>query len=320
LSDLLIRPLTAADLDLFNHYPDPPTSGVGGRSRTFDEYVAVGDYRPEWTWVALRGGVVIARAAFWGPPQAPHPFSLDWFDPGTGPDRVDVGAALLRTAYAAIVANGYTAAPHPDAARPDYHLFLPAGWRERPDAYADATDRIAAAEQAGLHRLVERLNLRWRAADGLPPRSTRLRFTPAPHDPVVADVLVRVCTGTLDSYATRDVARYGLRRACELTVDEVAGMPGERHWWRLAYHASGELVGLVLPTRNSATATLGYLGVVPEHRGHHYCDDLLAEALHIFTETGETEVTDSTDVDNAPMAASFARIGYTLTGRRIIFT
>ena len=144
MSDLSVRTLDAADLDLFNRYPYPPTSGVGKRSRTFDEYVAVGDYRPEWTWVAVRDGVVIARAAFWGPTEAPHPFSLDWFDPGTSPDRVEVGATLLRTAYAAITASGYAAAPHPGANRPDYHLFLPADWRERPDAYADATDRIDA--------------------------------------------------------------------------------------------------------------------------------------------------------------------------------
>ena len=76
----------------------------------------------------------------------------------------------------------------------------------------------------------------------------------------------------------------------------------------------------MLPTRNTATATLGYIGVVPEHRGHHYSDDLVAEALHIFAEAGDTEVTDSTDVENAPMAASFARIGYATTGRRIVFT
>jgi hypothetical protein len=46
---------------------------------------------------------------------------------------------------------------------------------------------------------------------------------------------------------------------------------------------------------------------VPEHRGHHYSDDLVIEALHVFTEGGETLVNDATDVANAPMAASFER-------------
>ena len=35
------------------------------------------------------------NAAFWAPPGFAHPFGLDWFDPGAGPDRVEVGAALL---------------------------------------------------------------------------------------------------------------------------------------------------------------------------------------------------------------------------------
>jgi hypothetical protein len=61
------------------------------------------------------------------------------------------------------------------------------------------------------------------------------------------------------------------------------------------------------------------MGVLPEHRGRHYSDDLVIEALHIFVEGGETLVNDATDVGNAPMAASFARVGYRVTGRRIVF-
>jgi hypothetical protein len=59
--------------------------------------------------------------------------------------------------------------------------------------------------------------------------------------------------------------------------------------------------------------------VVPEHRGHRYSDDLVAETLHIVTEAGEDRMQDATDVGNAPMAASFARVGYRVTGRRIVF-
>jgi hypothetical protein len=68
-----------------------------------------------------------------------------------------------------------------------------------------------------------------------------------------------------------------------------------------------------------SAATIGYLGVVREHRGHHYSDDLVIEALHVFTEAGETLVQDATDVGNTPMAASFERCRYRLTGRRMVF-
>ncbi|GII01068.1 GNAT family N-acetyltransferase [Planobispora takensis] len=313
MSDLIFRPLTADEFDLFHGYATPPASGVGARRLSFEEL----GYRSGWVWVAVRGDEVVSRAAFWGPEDHEHPFSLDWFDPGLGPDGIEAGAALLRAAYDALVTPGYSS---PIGDRPDYHLFLPADWRERPDARADAEARITAAEKAGLRRFVERINLRWIPGYGLPPRSARLTFVPAVDDELVVDVLARLCENTLDAYARRDVERYGLRRAAEITLEEIADFPGGRDRWRLAYDAAGEPVGITMPTRNSYFATIGYMGVVPEHRGHHYADDLVAEALHIFAADGEPEVSDATDVGNAPMAASFARVGYEVTGHRMIFT
>jgi RimJ/RimL family protein N-acetyltransferase len=95
-------------------------------------------------------------------------------------------------------------------------------------------------------------------------------------------------------------------------------MPGGRGWWRLAYDAGGELVGIVMPTHTADFGTLAYVGVVPAHRGNRYSDDLVTEALHIFTEAGITQVADGTDVGNTPMAAAFERVGYRVSGRRIV--
>jgi ribosomal protein S18 acetylase RimI-like enzyme len=75
-----------------------------------------------------------------------------------------------------------------------------------------------------------------------------------------------------------------------------------------------------MPTRNPTSATIGYLGVVPEHRGHGYADDLVAEALHRLAEAGEAQASDGTDVGNAPMAAALARSGYQVTGRCVILS
>ncbi|WP_433373936.1 GNAT family N-acetyltransferase [Streptosporangium sp. CA-115845] len=311
MSDLRFRPLDADEFDLFHRYGALPASGVGARNLPFDKL----GYRSGWVWVALRGDEVVARAGFWGPPGSEHPFSLDWFDPGFGPDRVEVGAALLRAAYTALVTPGYAT---PSGTRPDYHLFLPAGWREQPEAFADASDRIAAAERAGLRQSVERLNLRWLPEYGLPPRPARLTFAPADDDEVMLDLLARVKEGSLDDWDRRHLAEQGARATAEQALTEIADMPGGRGRWRLARDASGELVGVVMPTRNSRSATIGYLGVDPAHRGHGYADDLAIEALHIFSAEDEPQVNDNTDVGNTPMAASFARIGYRITGHRLI--
>jgi ribosomal protein S18 acetylase RimI-like enzyme len=64
------------------------------------------------------------------------------------------------------------------------------------------------------------------------------------------------------------------------TYDDLRHLPGGRAMWRLGLDHSGTLVGAVLPTRNPVSATIGYLGVLPELRGRGDVDDLIAEALH----------------------------------------
>lgn len=65
MTDLVIRPLTAGEEDLFESLPDPGIVGFAAFGDTYTEMAAAGQYRPEWTSIALREGVVVARAAWW---------------------------------------------------------------------------------------------------------------------------------------------------------------------------------------------------------------------------------------------------------------
>lgn len=312
MSELIFRALSdESEFPLFDTITAPlPANGVGVRMRTFKDLAADGDYRPEWVWIAQRGDEVAARASFWGRPESEHPMSLDYFDF----DTVENGVALLNAAYAALVGPGYT---HPMGyGRPEYNLFLPAEWKGLPEADA----RIEAALKAGLEFSVERLNLRWEPEYGLPPRSTRLTFTEVTDDAVLAGLLEQILDGSLDAWDQSELRTKDLRTVAALTIEQVAGMPGGRDRWRLAYDAGGELVGMVMPTHNGSSATIGYIGVGRAHRGHGYAYDLLAEAMHIFADEGQPFITDNTDVGNFPMAAIFDRIGYKVTGKRMIFT
>ncbi len=317
MPDTIFRPLAdVGEYPRFAAFP-MPASGVGARSKPIEKYLADGDYEPGRLWVAERDGEFIARLAFWAP-DGPVPWSADYFD-FVGDDGVEVGAALMRAAYAALVPPDYSTPPHSEGGRPDYHLFLPADWNERADARRDAADRIAAAERAGLVRFVERLNLHWTPDDGLPPRSHRLRFEPAAdrYEELV-DVMMRVNTSTLDAYTRRDIERWGERPTVERMIADADGLPsGNRRWWRLAYTPDGAAVGFTMPVTASAP-THWYLGVVPEHRGHRYSDDLVAETLHTLAAEGVPLISDATDVANTPMAATFARCRYRLIGRRVI--
>jgi RimJ/RimL family protein N-acetyltransferase len=308
MTSLVIRPLTAADTDLFADYPHPPVPGVGLEgTQSYREMLAKGHYRPEWMWIALRGDEVVARLAFYGSPDAEHPHSMDWLDPGAGPDRVEVGARLVSAAYAGL------------QRRPEYQIFLTPGWRDRPDAAAAVADRIAACERIGLTVFVERFGYTWEPADGIPERGVRLDYRAGTDEEFVA-AIVATFPGTLDAHHREQLGRLSPREVAEeeLSYGRPPVVSGGRDRWRLAYTKEGELAGLVVPTdRGGGRGGMGYVAVLPAHRGRGYVAEILAEAVHIQLEHGATHVTANTDMGNRPMAAAFASAGFRVTSNRI---
>jgi ribosomal protein S18 acetylase RimI-like enzyme len=296
MSGLVIRPLTAGEEPLFDSLADPALVGPAAFGARYTDIVARGNYRPANTWVALRDRVVVARAAWWGRPDQPAPAVLDWFD------FIDQEAAveLLRTA------------PGPA----EYSLALPPDWRDRPAVEQAAQARITAAEAAGMTPLVERYGYRWTPRCRLPARPGRLEFRPEPDDGVILGLFRRVHQGSLDAHAQRAVAASGLDAAAAEDLEILRLMPSPREWWRLAT-AGGEVVGLAVPSRNYTDPVIGYVAVLPEHRGRGYAYDLLVEATHLLVAEGADRIVANTDVTNLPMAATFAKAGYPVTDHRI---
>jgi RimJ/RimL family protein N-acetyltransferase len=72
-----------------------------------------------------------------------------------------------------------------------------------------------------------------------------------------------------------------------------------------------------VPARNHSDPIVGFVGVVPEQRGHGYAYDLLVEATHLLVEEGVDRIVAATDQTNHPMAAIFARAGYPIERERI---
>jgi ribosomal protein S18 acetylase RimI-like enzyme len=118
--------------------------------------------------------------------------------------------------------------------------------------------------------------------------------------------------GSLDAHARRDVARDGVDAAAHAFVEE---LPGPRSLVRLAYNPAGRCVGITVPGLRPWGADISYVGVLPEHRGNGYADELLLEAGHLLVDGGGTEIVAATDVSNTPMAAAFARCGYMVVDR-----
>ncbi len=275
--------------ELFTSLPDP---GIVGRAlldpphNTYATVASGGEYRPDWTWVALRDNEVVARAAFWAGPDDEQPIALDWFD---FTDRV-AAVELLRTV----------------PLQAEYELILPQGWRDDPTTLAAGMARIEAATEAGYRPLVERYRYCWTPDCGLPERPGRLEFRPEPDDEVILEVLRRVHSATLDGHARRAIEQGGVSQAAQEELDFFRWCPSPREWWRLAYTPGGELVGIQVPGRNMAAPIVGFIGVVPEQRGHGYGYDLLAQCTHDLVGEGVDRIVAATDVGNIPMAAALA--------------
>jgi hypothetical protein len=304
---MLFRPSAEADLDaVLGCVGAEPISTFGP-----DEYLkrfADRQYRREWTWVADDGGRVAGCAVWWGQPDSEQPGALDCLHiDESADDRIGVAAGLL------------TAGHQTFAEPPGYFLDLPNGWRDDPAVSGEVAWRRQAAARAGLTDELERLRFAWTPEAGLPASSGRLTFTAEPDDEVFVAALRRIAEHSLDVTTVKNLAAMGADAQARDDLDFYRGMLGERDWWRLARTADGELAGLAMPNRNVHGPVVGYLGVVPEQRGHHYIDDVLAEITRFHAEAGAERVSATTDTTNLPMAAAFERAGYRNYQTRLVF-
>ncbi|MGI5185892.1 GNAT family N-acetyltransferase [Dactylosporangium sp. CA-152071] len=309
----MIRAATPDDIDrVAAVVVDEPVGWIS--AERFRADLAARMYRPEWTWIAERDGQIIARALWWGRAGDTHPVALDCLsvDPSV-PDRAALAAALLRAGMSALGAP----------AAPQFTVSVAAGWRDDPATAAAVGWRRDAAIAAGLTDEVERLRFEWTpgpVASGVAGRERdRLVFQEA-SDEEFLHAFRRVASGSLDVQTRRSVAADGIDAAARSEMDFYLGCPGDRSWWRIVTTGDGVLVGLAVPSATPYHRNVGYLGVVPEMRGHGYVDDILGEITRIHAADGAQVITATTDATNAPMAAAFVRAGYRTTEIRIVYS
>ncbi|WP_441248375.1 GNAT family N-acetyltransferase [Kitasatospora sp. McL0602] len=320
---MIFRPTVESDLDrvlpLIVADPACPLTADTYRARLAD-----GEYRPAWTWIAedSPGGTPLALAVWWGAPEDSRPSALDALfvlaTDGTDTGRIALAAGLLTAAHAEYARAGA-------AEPPEYHLLLSGGQHDRPDAVAALAWREEAAFRAGLAARVDRVRYEWTPSAGLPAPSGRLLFHPEPDDEVFVDLFRRVLPGTLDAASRKAAERAGVDGAVAQAREDVAfyrdTMLGARSWWRVARRPSGEVVGFGLPSRNHAFPVVGYLGVLPGHRGCGYADEILAEITRVLVSAADPErVRADTDLTNTPMRAAFERVGYRADAHRVVLS
>jgi RimJ/RimL family protein N-acetyltransferase len=170
---------------------------------------------------------------------------------------------------------------------------------------------MAALEQTGARLLAERLRFEWLPGTPVTAPSDRLTFRPVEDTDELLDLMTRVLDGTLDAHSRDDLTRMSAREAATSHYEEeLAHYKSPRDWWRLASLPDGTPVGFVTPARNSYNPIIGYLAVLPEHRGNGYIDDILAQGTRVLAAQGVPRIVAATDLGNVPMANAFRRAGY----------
>ncbi|WP_030762282.1 GNAT family N-acetyltransferase [Streptomyces sp. NRRL F-2664] len=305
---MLFRAATAdpADLDRAAAYSaDGPVPAL--TADRIREELEGNRFRPEWTWFAEDGdGRVLARALWWGRADSEQPIALDCLQVRASvADPAAVAAGLLAAGHAAF------------GALPSYNISLPRGWREEPDLAAAVAWRREAASRTGLTREIERLRYEWTPTAGTPAPTGRLVFRDGT-DEEFLDAFVRLSDGSLDLHTQTELQSMDAQRLAREDVQFYLDCPGERAWWRLAHLPDGRLAGLAIPSATPYHRNVGYLGVVPEQRGHGLIDEILAEITRFHASQGAERITATTDTVNLPMAAAFDRAGYDVTEIRLV--
>jgi len=305
-SDLAVRPAAPSDLPLLFEWENTEPVAWVDSSRLQRE-LKTRHYRPEWCWLAEFDGALVGRALWWGPDGAELPVSLDCLlvrDTGLAPE--EVGAALIGAGLGAYEPSSLL----------EFNVDVATEWADDPDAVAAVRWRASAARAGGFVRTTERVTFARAISDPRPERSSRLEFIPASDEEFRA-MFARVAEGSLDAHTLDMVAREGVEALADDDLEFYLSLPGERTAWRVAT-SGDQRIGFIIPTRTAYDASISYLGVLPEHRGRGYVNDLLAEMVHIHHDAGESRIVGTTDTTNTPMRDAFERAGFGATRRRIV--
>lgn len=301
-----VRPIRPDEVAAFAALGGRPEHVADVRDYT-ERMFAGGAMRPAWCYVAEDGDRLVGRVAAWTLPHREIPLDLVLLDVPWDDQDLTIGVQLLHQTLQTMTTAGAEVIGHVL----DSPVMAPQ-WQYEHER------RVALLERVGFRVARETDRFEW-VAEKCPP-SVPQRLTYRGLDDVgeaaVIDAIQQVSAESLDARDQHEREIDGPEAAACALFGNLRQMDYKPAWWELAYNPTGELIGLVLPTRSPTTATIGYVGVVPAHRGRGYVDDLLARATLTLHTAGATIIRTDTDVGNAPMANAFRRAGWSRFANR----
>ncbi len=178
--------------------------------------------------------------------------------------------------------------------------------------HSDIDERVQVAEASGFELFQEKEGVLWENGGTVVQVPDRLRFQPVSEvgrEPYRA-VLASAGRGTLDRND-----RYYYRLAGEENWSNVFMSflaPDDEDTWLMGSLPDGTPVGFVGVSHfmEPDVATIAFIGVAPDHRGHHYIDDLLLAGTAAAQRRGFRSILSDVDTLNAPMLSAMERNGH----------
>jgi RimJ/RimL family protein N-acetyltransferase len=299
-----IRSITANELDLFLLMSDAaPADELADMRQWISGMWADDVSRPEWCFVVEDQGQVIGRVGYqrFGLDAMAFDLTLPW----AGRDQT-AGTMLLQQSGRAMTAQGMDQVVVQLTSAMDF-----------------LAERQSVLERAGFQVHQAKTAFEWLEPHPRVPVPDRLRFRSL--NEVGQEVFVAAIASsyqnTLDQADLTELQTKSPASLAQELYDLIANDPFvfQPDWWQLAYTQAGILVGLLQPVlfrKKQASdpwqGTIGYIGVIPEQRGHGYIDDLLAQTTAVLQEIGVWRIFTDTDSRNFPMIRAFERAGYDL--------
>lgn len=263
-----------------------------------------GDSRPEWCFVICDGPDRIGRIGYTVEPTTSDPSWLGVLPPTEltvfglelpwGGDYLSVGRELVRRSIATIGGD----VPE------EVNM-----WVNR-ETHDHAAEREALAEDLGMRLFQEKQGFAWHD-DGTPVAvGDRLTFR------TVADVGASAFRAVMapcgdDTHDRNDWYYWNgcgpANWAAQMMVyldDDDAPM------WLIGYDGDRPVGYIAVGSDEEWGSTIVHVGVLPEHRGHGFINDLLAAGTAAAQRAGITSMLSDVDVLNAPMVAAMRRAGH----------
>jgi len=299
---LIIRPLAAYEIATFARVcgRDAHASDVENYLQRMFQQSAM---RLEWCFVAEEANQIIGTIAYWTLPTVGKPSDIVLLTlPWERDDFLSPGTQLLQETLVEVQrAYGVQEIGHVldvPPCNPQWQFF--------------PEQRTTLLHQVGFQNRRKTLRFEWQAEAGPPVVPERLNFRSLSEVGETAFIaaIEQVSQGTFDQRIQQDRERQGPEIQAQTFFEAMQHLKYDPAWWQLAYTPTRELVGLIMPAHNLTVAVIGYIGVVPQFRGHGYVDDLLAHGMASLLHAGYTTIRADTDVSNLPMANAFRRANY----------